>query len=51
MERTINKLGMALIGGFIIADILTNGTVAVNLSKILSDTLLGFARLASGQRG
>lgn len=50
MERTINKGIVLVLGGAILADILTHGEVAVKLGQILAGIFKAALQATSGQK-
>ena len=50
MERTINKAVVLVVGGAILADILTHGQVAAQLAQIGADIIKTALQATSGQR-
>lgn len=50
MERTINKGVVLVLGGAILADILTHGDVAIALGKILGGIFKSALQATSGQK-
>lgn len=50
MERTINKAVILILGGAILADILTHGNVAVQLGKILAGIWRSSLQATAGQQ-
>lgn len=50
MERTINKAVVLVLGGAILADILTHGDVAVKLGQIIAGIGKTALQATSGQK-
>ncbi len=49
MERTINKVAIMVVGGSILADILTHGQVSTDLAKVISGIIKTALQATSGQ--
>lgn len=49
-ERDLSKWVLAFIGAFVLADVLTHGSVAVQLGNILSKIAISWGKLAAGQQ-